>query len=65
MHVYTSILPTIIIHYIFIIQWSAELQEQEKVFLEQAQLVNQWDRILTDNGDKVRNVCCEPLNEDT
>ena len=35
-------------------QWSTELQEQEKVFLEQAQLVNQWDRILTDNGDKVK-----------
>lgn len=35
------------------VQWSTELQEQEKVFLEQAQLVNQWDRVLTDNGDKV------------
>ena len=37
-------------------QWSVELEDQEKVFLQQAQLVNTWDRMLAENGEKV----CQP-----
>ena len=40
-------------------QWSVELEDQEKVFLQQAQLVNTWDRMLADNGEKV---CCASLS---
>ena len=29
------------------------MQEHEKVFLQQAQMVNQRDRLINDNGDKV------------
>jgi len=38
----------------FINKWTLELEEQEAVFLEQATQVNAWDRLLIDNGDKVR-----------
>jgi hypothetical protein len=34
-------------------KWTQELEEQEKYFLEQATLVNAWDRLLMDNGEKV------------
>lgn len=30
-----------------------ELEEQEKVFLNQATQVNAWDRMLVANGDKI------------
>jgi len=35
-------------------KWTLELEEQEAMFLEQATQVNAWDRLLVDNGDKVR-----------
>jgi hypothetical protein len=31
-----------------------ELDEQERLFLQQATQVNAWDRLLVDNGEKVR-----------
>ena len=34
-------------------KWTVELEEQEKVFLQQATQVNAWDRLLIDNADKV------------
>ena len=34
------------------------MEEQEKIFLQQATQVNAWDRLLIDNGEKVRS----PLN---
>ncbi|ELU14274.1 hypothetical protein CAPTEDRAFT_165712 [Capitella teleta] len=34
-------------------KWMVELEEQEKYFLEQATLVNAWDRLLMDNGEKI------------
>ena len=34
-------------------QWSAELADQEKLFVQQAKLVQVWDRTLADSGDKV------------
>ena len=34
-------------------KWSVELQEQEKIFIQQATQVNAWDRLLIDNGEKV------------
>ena len=34
-------------------QWSIELQGQEKLFLQEAQQINSWDRLLAENGDKV------------
>ena len=34
-------------------KWTVELQEQEKVFIEQATQVNAWDRLLIENGQKV------------
>ena len=37
-------------------KWMSELDNQERVFLQQATLVNAWDRLLVDNGEKV--VCC-------
>ena len=39
-------------------KWTIELEEQEKIFLQQATQVNAWDRLLIDNGEKVRS----PLN---
>ena len=35
-------------------KWTMELEEQEKMFLQQATQVNAWDRMLVDNGEKVR-----------
>ena len=34
-------------------KWTLELEEQEKVFLNQATQVNAWDRMLMDNGEKI------------
>ncbi|CAL8078146.1 unnamed protein product [Orchesella dallaii] len=34
-------------------KWMIDLQEQEKIFLEQATKVNAWDRTLIDNGEKI------------
>lgn len=35
-------------------KWKIELEEQEKVFLNQATQVNAWDTLLITNGEKVR-----------
>ena len=35
-------------------KWTIELEEQEKIFLQQATQVNAWDRLLIDNGEKVK-----------
>ena len=40
---------------ILFFQWSLELQDQEKVFLQQSNQVNAWDRMLADSGEKVSN----------
>ena len=34
-------------------KWTLDLEEQEKIFLNQATQVNGWDRLLTNNGDKI------------
>lgn len=34
-------------------KWTLELEEQEKVFLNQATQVNAWDRLLMANGEKI------------
>ncbi|XP_071955415.1 uncharacterized protein [Antedon mediterranea] len=34
-------------------KWTVELEEQEKVFLQQATQVNAWDRLLVENGEKI------------
>lgn len=34
-------------------QWSRELLNQERVFMQQAQLVGQWDTMLQRNGDRI------------
>lgn len=34
-------------------KWMLDLQEQERIFLDQATKVNAWDRTLIVNGDKV------------
>ncbi|XP_066995442.2 nuclear pore glycoprotein p62 [Anabrus simplex] len=34
-------------------KWTLELEEQEKVFLNQATQVNAWDRLLIENGEKL------------
>ena len=34
-------------------KWTLELEEQEKLFLNQATQVNAWDRLLVANGDKI------------
>ena len=34
-------------------KWTLELEEQEKIFLQQATQVNAWDRLLIENGEKV------------
>ena len=38
-------------------KWTIELEEQEKIFLQQATQVNAWDRLLIDNGEKVKTIC--------
>lgn len=37
-------------------KWTLELEEQEKLFMNQATQVNAWDRLLIGNGEKV-NLC--------
>ncbi len=39
-------------------KWTLELEEQEKIFLQQATQVNAWDRLLIDNGEKVSGHRC-------
>ncbi|KAJ9578658.1 hypothetical protein L9F63_005148 [Diploptera punctata] len=34
-------------------KWTLELEEQEKVFMNQATQVNAWDRLLIGNGEKI------------
>lgn len=34
-------------------KWTIELEEQEKVFMNQVSHINEWDRLLLANGDKV------------
>ena len=34
-------------------KWTLELEEQEKMFLQQATQVNAWERMLITNGEKV------------
>ena len=34
-------------------KWILEMEEQEKVFLNQATRVNAWDRVLSTNGEKI------------
>ncbi len=35
------------------VQWSQELADQEKVFMQQAEQVQKWDRSLAESADKV------------
>lgn len=37
-------------------KWTIELEEQEKVFMNQVAHINEWDRLLLSNGDKVINI---------
>lgn len=34
-------------------KWNLELEDQEKIFIQQATQVNAWDRLLVDNGEKI------------
>lgn len=34
-------------------KWTLELEEQEKVFVNQAAQVNDWDKLLINNGEKI------------
>ncbi|XP_017886007.1 nuclear pore glycoprotein p62 [Ceratina calcarata] len=34
-------------------KWTLELEEQEKVFVSQAEKVNEWDKLLISNGEKI------------
>ncbi|KAL0278407.1 UNVERIFIED_CONTAM: hypothetical protein PYX00_000235 [Menopon gallinae] len=34
-------------------KWTIELEEQEKVFMNQVAHINEWDRLLLSNGDKI------------
>lgn len=34
-------------------KWMADLEKQERDFLQQATQVNAWDRLLVENGEKV------------
>lgn len=34
-------------------KWTLELEEQEKVFVDQAAKVNAWDKLLISNGEKI------------
>ena len=36
-------------------KWMSELEEQERNFLAQATQVNAWDRLVIQNGEKVRS----------
>ncbi|XP_055645256.1 nuclear pore glycoprotein p62-like [Toxorhynchites rutilus septentrionalis] len=37
----------------FINKWTLELEEQEKLFTNQATQVNAWDKLLLGNGEKI------------
>jgi nuclear pore complex protein Nup62 len=34
-------------------KWNVELEEQERIFLKQAETVASWDRMVLLNGDSV------------
>lgn len=34
-------------------KWTLELEEQEKVFVNQASQINAWDKLLITNGEKI------------
>lgn len=34
-------------------KWTLELEEQEKLFVNQATQINAWDRLLVNNSEKV------------
>lgn len=34
-------------------KWTLELEEHEKVFINQANQINVWDKLLIANGDKI------------
>ncbi len=44
-------------------KWTLELEEQEKIFLQQATQVNAWDRLLIDNGEKVTRRSASATNK--
>ena len=57
LYVFRLLLALVCLSYMYVIfQWSVELQDQEKVFLQQANQVNAWDRTLADSGEKVRDL---------
>lgn len=37
-------------------KWTVDLEEQEKIFLQQAAEVNNWDKILIQNGEKITSL---------
>lgn len=37
----------------YINKWTLELEEEEKLFINQATQVNAWDKILLSNGEKI------------
>ena len=47
-------------------KWTLELEEQEKIFLNQATQVNAWDRLLVGNGEKIigLNEAVEQVKQD-
>ncbi len=34
-------------------RWTLDLEEQERIFLNQATQINAWDRVLRENAEKV------------
>ena len=43
-------------------KWLHDLNEQEKIFLNQASQVNMWDRQLIENGEKISETHNEVYN---
>jgi len=37
-------------------KWSIELEEQEQMFMRQANQVNQWDRLLMENAERITDL---------
>jgi hypothetical protein len=42
-------------------KWTLELEEQEKIFMNQATQVNAWDRLLISNGERVKTLSLDSL----
>lgn len=38
-------------------KWTIDLEDQAKIFINQAKQLNAWDRLLISNGEKVRTEC--------